>query len=457
MRIGTKEILWNYIATTLKIGASGFLIPLVLRMMPSEMVGIWSVFLSVTTLIYLFDFGFGPSFTRNITYVYSGVKNLKVNGFEKVDLNNAETDFSLLKGLINAMKWLYFRIAIILLILLLTLGTYYLRYILRNYSGNREEVYISWVILCLINSYYLFTLYYDSLLLGKGQVKTSKQIVIVGQIIYLIFASLLILMGFGLIALVSAQALSIIASRLMAHRCFYTYELKRIFNHTIPISQKAILKTITPNAIKIGMTFLGGFLVLRSGIFIGSLYLSLSEIASFGITMQLISIIAGLGSIYTVTYQPLISQLRVEHNNKAIKLLYLKGQVVLILTYLTCGILIILLGNWAINFVHSKTQLLPQLLVFIALLISFLESNHSLAGSVLLSKNEVPFFKASLISGVGTVILLFLLLQFTTLGIWAMVISPGVAQLAYQNWKWPLEVTKDIDIKFKDFNIWESF
>ena len=301
IQIGRKDIFWNYGATFLKIASAAILLPFILRMMPAEMVGIWTVFITITAFASLLDFGFAGTFTRNVTYVFSGVNNLKTQGFETVISGSQTIDYGLLKAVISAMRWIYLRMAIILFLILATLGTWYVYSLLQNYKGNPQEVYVAWIILCAINTYNLYTLYYDSLLQGKGLIKRSKQIVIIGQTVYLGIASILIMAGFGLIAIVSAQASSVIIVRWLSYHFFFTPELKLKLKESVSRHKNEVLKAITPNAIKIGLTSLGGFMVQRSAIIIGSLYLSLEEIASYGITMQLIGVIAGLAGIYTIT------------------------------------------------------------------------------------------------------------------------------------------------------------
>jgi hypothetical protein len=34
-----------------------------------------------------------------------------------------------------------------------------------------------------------------------------------------------------------------------------------------------------------------------------------------------------------------------------------------------------------------------------------------------------------------------------------MILAPGIAQICYQNWKWPLVVIKELHIKPKDYYI----
>jgi hypothetical protein len=91
-----------------------------------------------------------------------------------------------------------------------------------------------------------------------------------------------------------------------------------------------------------------------------------------------------------------------------------------------------------------------------AIVVSFLESNHSIAAMILLSKNEVPFFKASLLSGAATITLLFIFFHFTNIGILSMIAAPGIAQGVYQNWKWPLTVIRDIKISKNDLLQWKN-
>jgi O-antigen/teichoic acid export membrane protein len=450
IQIGRKEIYWNYAATFLKIASSVLLLPLILRIMPSEKVGIWSVIMTLTSVSWLLDFGFSVTFTRNVTYVFSGVQILKVKGFESVLTENPKIDYGLLKGVIFTMRWLYLRMAIILFLLLSTIGTYYIHSILLNYKGDHQEVYISWGLLCIITTYNLFTLYYDSLLQGKGLVKRSKQILIIGQMVYLIIASLFLIAGYGLVAIVSAQASSVIIIRWLSYNAFFSSTIKQKLQTAISHSKNEIFKAIYPNAMKIGLTSLGSFMVSRSAIIIGSMYLKLDNIASYGITLQLISVIVGLSTLYTTTFQPKIAQLRIEQNNSKIKDLYMKGQIIMLVTFIVGGVCLLIIGEWGLKFIGSHTILMPRLLILGALFVLFLENNHSLAGSILISKNEVPFFKASILSGGLTVLLLLLLFHYTNFGLWAMIAAPGFAQGIYQNWKWPIVVINELKITKKD-------
>jgi len=334
----------------------------------------------------------------------------------------------------------------------MTCGTYYIRFLLINYKGNKIEIYISWFLLCIIVSYNLYSLYYESLLLGRGLVKRSKQIIIIGHLTYLLFAIFFLMRGYGLIALVSAQALYIFIIRILSYKFFYTKDLKQFLLIATGYSRKDILKVIYPNATKLGLTLLGGFVVARSSIVIGSLFISLEQIASYGITIQIINIISTIAATYTLTFIPQISHNSIQNNFKNTKKIYITGQLVLILIYVSGGLFLLVFGNWSLSIIKSDTQLLSRFMIAVALIIAFLEKNHSVAASILaLIKNEIPFFKASLLSGFVTILLLLLLLNYTNFGLWSLLLAPGIAQLSYQNWKWPLTVKNELRIKIIDY------
>jgi O-antigen/teichoic acid export membrane protein len=439
----------------LQIAAQAVLFPFVLRLLSQETTGIWAIFSTIIAFVNLLDFGFNPSFSRNVTYVLSGVMSLKETGFH-IPQKDAVINYSLLKGLIKTMRMFYSCMAVILLILLLSGGTCYIDLVLRDYTGSRNEVFISWFILCAVNVWSFYTLYYDALLLGMGLVKRSRQIAVVGQLLYLVTAVILVLNGFGLIAIVSAQAISVVLRRILSYRSIYTAELKENLRCVFPQSQKDILKAIYPNAIKIGLTGIASFMVSRSAVIVGSLYLPLSTIASYGITIQIIGIIAGIAGVYFTTYQPKIVQHRVYSDTTAIKQYYLRSCFFVWTTYIVMGLLAIFLGDWVVSFLmKSQTPLMDRHFVAVALVVSLLEINHALAGNILLTKNEVPFFKAALFSGSLTLFLLFVFLGYAHIGAWGMILAPAIAQGCYQNWKWPKVVIKELQVK--KYDVYTSF
>lgn len=444
--IGKKDIIWSYVATIFRVGAGIILWPFILSQMSAETVGIWNVMITIMGFVALLDFGFQPSFARNISYIFSGVTKLQKVGIQTA-VSDGNINFSLLKGTLNAMRKFYRWIALGVFVILGIAGTAYFYYILQKYSGDRTDAMIAWILLIAINSYNVYTLYYNALLLGKGYIRRERQIMILSQCVYLSLAIVLIYAGYGLTAIVSSQAVSIILQRILSYRVFFTKELKQQLLHTEADETKDILRAISPNAVKVGLTQLGGFCVTKSALLIGSAFLTLEETACYGITLHIIDILARCSTVYYQSITPKIAQSRANKDVIKLKYYFVCSVGILVATFLLGGATIAFLGNWGLNMIGSETKFLPTIMLCVMLLVYLLETNHSIAAGFISADNRIPFFIPSLLSGLGTVVLLWLFLSIFKWGVWGMILSQGIAQLVYQNWKWPSMVIKELNIR----------
>lgn len=258
-------------------------------------------------------------------------------------------------------------------------------------------------------------------------------------------------------SLVIGQFSYLTVNRLLAHRAFFTHDMKSVLAQAREACPKRLFAIYFPNALKIGLTSLGGFMVTKSVIFIGSLYISLSEIASFGISKQVVDVIASVGAIWFSTFYPKLIQQRVSNGIAEIKRVYVESKFFLLVVFITGGITLMISGDLVLDMIGSKTGLINGYALMVLIVISFLEANHSMSGSLLMTKNEVPFFKASILSGIGTVtILIFYYGVLSLQGIWGLLIAQGLPQLVYQNWKWPLTVYNELNIKKDDLLLWKK-
>ena len=441
--IGKRDIAWSYAATIFMIGGWVILLPFILNKFSSETVGIWNIFQTVSMLVMILDFGFRPTFARNLSYVFSGVRHLQKYGVEHMS-ESSEVDYSLLKGTLTAMRRFYRWMALGALGLLGTLGTVYFLYLIRKYSGDRQDAIIAWLLLIAISCYNLYTLYYDALLLGKGYVRRSQQIMVIGQIVYIGVAIGLVYAGCGLKAVVSAQLLSLVIRRVMMHRVFFTPQMRQALHDVQEQDAKQILNAIMPNAVKIGLTQLGGFCVTKSAVFMGSAFLSLEQVGCYGITVQVMDVLSRCATIYYQSVTPKLAQYRAQNNISALRQHYLYNVMIVFGTFVLGGVGWVFLGDWVLSIIHSKTFFLPTTMLIVMLVINWLEQNHASSAGFIMADNRIPFFIPSLVSGAATIGLMWLFMAVLDWGIWGMILAPGIAQLAYQNWKWPYVIIREL-------------
>ena len=233
IHITKKDVLWGYIAQFFNIGAGILLLPVILKLLPADILGVWYIFLTISSLVQMIDFGFQPTFTRNVAYVFSGAVKLQAKGLDKGQTHLDHPNYPLLKNMISVMKRFYGGISLLVIFLLLTAGSWYIDDRTNHIAAN-EEIMISWFIYTTSTVLNLYYSYYNALLVGRGLVKENNQLIIITRSTYLVLAALGLIAGYGLIAVATANFLSIIINRLVAIHFFYRNGLRKI----LPKQQK---------------------------------------------------------------------------------------------------------------------------------------------------------------------------------------------------------------------------
>jgi O-antigen/teichoic acid export membrane protein len=167
-------------------------------------------------------------------------------------------------------------------------------------------------------------------------------------------------------------------------------------------------------------------------------------VAVYGITIQVMDILARCATVFYQAYTPKLAQCRAENDLASLKRYYLLCIGSLWAVYIVGGLMWIGLGDWALGVINSQTGFVPTIMLVVMLVISALEHNHSTSAGFIMADNKIPFFIPSLMSGAATVVLLLIFLGPLSWGMWGLILAPGFAQLAYQNWKWPSVVIKEL-------------
>src|SRR6266446_2289339 len=106
-----SAVVWSFFATGLRLLSGVLVLPLVVRRLPSDHLGLWYVFLSLQGIASLFDLGFSPAVTRAAGYLWAGAQQLRKFGVARIDTNaraNVQPNYELLNGLVATMR-LYYR------------------------------------------------------------------------------------------------------------------------------------------------------------------------------------------------------------------------------------------------------------------------------------------------------------------------------------------------------------
>lgn len=446
IKITKKDIIWNYAGSIINLGMNVFILPFVLRMLSTEELGLWYVFVSISSLVSLLDFGFSPSIMRNIIYAWSGATKLNKEGMPEIGLNN-EPNYRLMLNLISASKKIYLLISILASLILLFLGTPYIIAI-NNHVYN--EYLISWIIysfgICL-NLYYS---YWNPLLKGIGAIKESNQVQVFSKALYIIITIIGLYFKGGLVWLSFTYLISGLLMRILSKICFRRVtninEYSNVDKQKIEI--KDILKTIWPNAKKQGLVTVGAWLITRSTTLISSYFYGLDITAQLGLSLQLFGFIGGLSTLLFNSYSPELASLKISGNNHRFKIIFARSISFQWLISIIGYIGVIFIAPSALNLIGSNSVLLPRNILIVLGIILMLEWNHSTFATLITLSNRVPFLASSLLSGAGIVVLSLVLANLTDLGVLGLVLSQGFTQLIYNNWYWPRLVCLEMKVNF---------
>jgi len=450
IRIGKKDVLWSYGAQLFIFGSNILILPIILRKLTSQQLGIWYIFIALYSLVMLLDFGLLPTISRNMTYILSGAKKLKAIGIEEGELQKT-VDVNLLFSFIKTVKKIYALISVILFVLLMGPGVWYIHTITKGTGLTVQSTY-AWIIYSVSTVLNFYYYYYSAILQGRGKIKESNKAIVYSKIVYLIIILILVLLGYGLIGLAIGNLCSIILNRILFHYYFNDKEMKTLKKKFIlnkkQTQQIRLFKTIWSNSYRLGLVSLGAFLILRMNTLIGAKYLSLSTIAEYGITLQILNIVQMFSQMYFTTHIPKFNSLRMKGDMHGVKQLFRKCLRIALGTYISFFLIFLLLGNIGLKLIGSKTTLLTWHAIALFGIIILLELNHSISASLITTKNEVPFVKPALISGILIVIASIVMFKFLHMGVYSILLPQFIVQLCYNNWKWPHEVAKEFKMSF---------
>lgn len=441
-------MLWGYLAQALNIGAGLILLPVILKYLPAAEVGLWFVFITLVGLAQLLEFGFNPTISRNTSYIYAGAVALQRDGLPIHDTNKSTINLDLLASLLNTARKVYRVVSLLAAALLLIGGSIYISTLVTEETSDKTTLILAWVTFA---TGYIVTLYYgyiNGMLHGRGDVSQSNKIIITTRGLLILLGSYALITGHGLLGLGIASLMSSGIGRIIAMRYFFSETRPEM--RTIRSLATNTADDLTPllwhNASRLGAVQVGSFLIQRGNILIASSTLGLESAASYGMTVTILTVLITVSSVLCQLQLPRLNA--IQSRNERSSLITIYGQIQLSSwTVFSLGLIfLVVFGDLMLNFVGSDTKLIPWPLLLVFGLIYLFELNHSIAATYLTTVNKIPFVKAALISGISiTVLAVFLSAAY---GIVGLIAAQGVVQLAYNNWKWPMEAQKNLQSSF---------
>lgn len=445
IRVTKRDVIWGYFSIFFQTASGVIVLPFILSMLSSEEVGFNYLMLTVGTIVSLFDVSFSPMFGRNISYLFSGVQVLKKEGV--IECDSDTVNYHLVATMLGVAKLVYRRISVTALILLLTVGTVYIYKVTDGFT-NVDNALFLWIIFSLSSFFNIYFAYFNALLTGSGQIKEEKKAILSSRIAYIILSISLLYCGLGLMSVCLANLISPFLGRYISYRYFFTQDLLDHIKGE-QITKAEIIDTFKIlwfNTRKLCISTIGSYCINNFGMFLAGIFLSLKEVASYGLMVQACGIVLSLSQNYYLSKQPELAAYRVQGDIKTFADIFSFSIIFFWFTNIIGFLAVTFIGPEILSLLKSNTHLPQQGLMLLYGVVLLLEANHSLCSLTVIVGNRIPPIAASLVPGFFIALINYLFFKFTNLGIWGLVIAPGICQAAYNNWKWPKEAMKDLKI-----------
>lgn len=446
IKIGKKDVGWAYIGSFFKVAANIILLPIVLKLLTDDELGIWYVFGSISQIVVLLDFGFAATVARNISYAWCGVDSLKKESLVTVQ-ENKKTNFKYFKLVLQTCKVIYTVIAGVALVFLLSVGSFYI-------NSLDSSCILAWIVYSVGVALNMRYCYYTSFLLGVGAVAENNKAAIITKLVQIIASILLLYAGYGVLGVSIAYLISGITLGFSSKLYFDNYEnirvcLNEVKSKTSWTQVNNTFKIIWHNASKDGLVTISNYLNTQANTLICSSVLGLTTTGAYGLSVQLSAIAATIAGIPFSSALPKLQEKAVKCDYQGGQKLFSGTMILFVASFLLLTCLVFLLLP-VIKWLKPTLSIDVSLLAAIFFLALVNQVYHYCA-SLISTFNILPYTKSFIISSIVAVVLSYVLIKYTEFGIWSLVISPIIVAFSYNIWKWPSYVLRLYNSSFCTF------
>ena len=451
MEISTskRDVIWNYVGTFVSMTSGFILLPLLLAFLTEDELGLWYVFLAISNLTQLFEWGFEPTFARNIVFVLSGGRKLTREGRDASNVAPG-VDWHLLRVVFSASKMVFGVVAVASAILECTLGTAYVAYIASSVEGCAH--WISWAIFCLAIFLNLYFLYCVTFLRGTGDVAGENRAKTFARLMQIAVSALLLFAGMGLVGAAIGFLVNGLMMRVLAFRYLkQNKEIRQVLSRRGGIELSEIwqvFRTISFVALRSTVVQFASYAATQASTILCSLFLSLGATGLFSVAMQFANAVCNFAGAYIRSYLPSLQAAFSIADLTRARRVTSRGLTAYWLLVVAGSIAVPVIVFPLVHIIRPDKAL--DVSLFFGLTVYLALWNHcSLMNNIMLSANFIPFTKSYVVSAVAGIAIASALTALTDFGAWGIVIGLLLAQSAYNNWHWPHWVMRYLGTTYK--------
>jgi hypothetical protein len=402
-KIWRSPALMTWLALGVRLGGFAILLPLVLAKFTDAEVSVWLLFSAIASFQVIADFGFGPTFSREISYGFAGRSLVGLQ--EPLAMQSSpdpaaaeNPNWAAIASATAAMLWLYRRIALATLVLLAVFGTWAVMLPIER-IGQSHAAWLAWGAVALTTSAAIYGNAYVSFLVGANRIDLQKRWEALVGGISLIAQSMAVVLDWGLIGVVLVAQMALLAqmlvNRVLAIRIFGGRfgnvghcEMNRIvLGSLLPVAWRTAIGTIMSIGISQGMAVAVANLLVAA------------EAASVQLALRVMQIISQFSQVPFYTRIPELNRLRAGGHTAQLAAAAAGAVRTSLWIYVLSAVMVDLGVRQLLTLISSQTFFPEKLFWLLLMLAVFAERFGAMHINLLLTSNKAIAHIANGVTG----------------------------------------------------------
>ena len=335
------------------------LLPFVLVRFSPEEVAVWQLITALFMLGLILDYALAPTFTRLMSYARAGLAPAQMGkllpGAGRGAVDTAAADASMV-AVFGTMRWLYPRLAVLVLALLSTLGTWGLVTPI-NHLSHPAAAWLAWCIVLISFYVALWGGCYSAALQGMDSIAPVRRWEIAFGAVQVSNCLVVLWLGGGLLQLIATYqvwtVIGVLRNRFLLSRLHpaLTAAPRRPDPAVLDAARSPAWRSLA------GVLFSQG-VIQFSGIYYAQT-LPAAEVASYLLGLRLIMIVSQFSQAPFYTKLPNMAQLHAAGQPAAVLRAAASGMRRAHWVFAAGAVLAALVSPWMLGLVHSRTAFLP--------------------------------------------------------------------------------------------------
>jgi O-antigen/teichoic acid export membrane protein len=402
-----------WVARAVGITVGLVVLPVLFRHLGRAELGIWLLFGQACGLLQLLDFGLKPVLTRRIAMATGAAHDFSGEGAHLVATGRFLSQWLaagvLVIGLIIGMP----------LILPLDLATV-----------SPAEAWTAWTLLCLASAVVVWSGCWGSVIAGAGQVGPDVLLLAGGTVVAAVLQACVAASGGGLLPLAAATLASSVG---------YAWAARTFVHRRLPAAiaagsrwRRDLVASLRSPALRVWLTMIGGFLILRTDQFVIAYALGSEHIPSYQAAWQIVMTMHGVAVTIAAASSVFVSKLWVAGRMEEIHRLVRTG-LHLGLGMFSCAAAVLLTcGDLVFRLWLGPGSFPGYALLAIFCLTFWLETQHVIVALASRATDDEAFAPWAL--GAGALNLVLSVSLVGPLGLIGVALATMIAQMATNNW-----------------------